>query len=191
VPLDSSRPTRRAALVCALVLGLSAMPAAAFADSISLSGPSSTPKGQKASFTVQGEASSEGAVNYEIRVLVGTDACVPDFLLGFSTNLQSVSGGDPLIKSTGGPFSQQFPIGADVDASLNVCGYLISTNHPAAVTLQTAQAKLTVGSGSATKPATPSKATLRKRALAKCKKIKSKKKRAACVRKAKKKYPAK
>lgn len=171
--------------VAALVLGGSA--AAALADGISVTGPGTASAGQKVTFTVQGEASSEGSAPYEVRALFGTDACVPDFLQLFASNLVSLSGGEPLLKTTGGPFSQDVGATAPAGGTYNVCAYLISTNHPVAVTLAKGSTTVVVAGGSAkTKP--PSRATLLRRALAKCKKIKKAKKRAACTKAARKRY---
>jgi hypothetical protein len=163
---------------------------AALADSVTVTGPGSANAGQGVTFTVQGEASSQGSVPYEIRALMGTDECAADFLLTIGSNLVSLTGADPLVRTTGGAFSKDVTATPPAGGTYHVCAYVISTNQAAAMTLAKASSTLVVAGGKpAAKP--PSRATLLKRALAKCKKTKSAKKRAACVRKAKKRYGAK
>jgi hypothetical protein len=180
-------PARLRLILCAAGAML-ALCGTAAADGISVTGPSTGTKGQKLTFNVQGEASSEGSAPYEVRALFGTDECAPDWLLSLGSNLVSLSGGEPLIKTTGGPFNQDASVTPDAGGAYHVCAYLLSTNHPVAMTLAKASTSVVIPGGTTTTTKTPSRATLYKRALAKCKKLKSAKKRAACRKAAKKKY---
>ena len=180
------RPFRRSICACLVTFVACASASAALADSVSVTGPGTASVGQKLTFKVEGEASSEGNVPYEVRALFGTDECATDWLLSLGSNLISLSGGQPLLSTNGGPFSQDVSATPEAGGTYHVCAYVLSTNHPVALTLAKASANVVVAGGSSTK--TPSRATLLKRALAKCKKIKRAKKRAACVKTAKKRY---